>query len=149
MVFIQGRSDSTQGGGGHASVRRSRSLERVARAVKLKKRSWPAASRRSSTLVMPSLHSSVTCAPAPCQVTQPAATTACPAMVAHHHHVHAPQPEGSLSLLQLHLLSCPAGAASSPAACPITTSSTGKQASLMRLRIAHSWELGTSSPPAC
>ena len=93
MVFIQGRSDSTQGGGGHASVRRSRSLERVARAVKLKKRSWPAASRRSSTLVMPSLHSSVTCAPAPCQVTQPAATTACPAMVAHHHHVHAPQPE--------------------------------------------------------
>ena len=60
----------------------------MARAVKLKKRSWPAASRRSSTLVMPSLHSSVTC---------------------------APHPVRSHSLPQLHCLSCHACTAVSPA----------------------------------
>ena len=49
----------------HTSVRSRSSLGRVARALKLKKRAWLAASRRSSPLVIPSLHSIVTCAQVP------------------------------------------------------------------------------------
>ena len=60
------------------SVRSRSSLGRVARALKLKKRAWLAASRRSSPLVIPSLHSIVTCAHAPpslrCLVPDDAAT---------------------------------------------------------------------------
>ena len=44
------------------SVRSSSSLGRTARARKLKKRGCAAARRRSSLLVIPSLHISVTCA---------------------------------------------------------------------------------------
>lgn len=51
-----------RGRGWLAWVRRSMSLGRTERTEQLKKRGWPAASRRSSPLVIPSLHSSVTCA---------------------------------------------------------------------------------------